>query len=125
MGKQKGLTRDQLNKIRKLLLKRRAQLTLNLRSGLEEIESHEGHHLADLEDIDDVQDNDAVFEVVNNASATLEQIDRALENIEKGTYGICEDCNAKIALDRLQALPFATRCIECKRKAELEEVEEQ
>ena len=120
--KAKALTKDQLAKIKRKLLERRAQLSDNLKSGLEEIESHEGHHLADLEDIDDVQDNDAIFEVVNNASATLEQIDRALKMIEEGTYGICEECNSPISLERLKALPFATQCIECKRKAEMEGV---
>jgi len=120
--KAKALTKDQLAKIKRKLLERRAQLSDNLKSGLEEIESHEGHHLADLEDIDDVQDNDAIFEVVNNASATLEQIDRALQMIENGTYGICEECNAPISIERLKALPFATQCIECKRKAEMEGV---
>ncbi len=122
MGKTRALTKDQLRKIKRSLLQRRTQLSDNLKSGLEEIESHEGHHLADLEDIDDVQDNDAVFEVVNVSSSTLEQIDRALEKIEKGSYGICEDCNSAIAAERLRALPFATQCIECKRKAEIEEV---
>ena len=90
----------------------------NLKSGLVEIESQEAHHLADLEDIDSVQDNDAVLEVVSNASSNLEQIDKALEQIDKGTYGICEDCNSPILLERLKALPFATQCIECKRLAE-------
>ena len=121
MGKTKTLSKDQVNKFKGFLLKRRAQLSSNLKSGLEEIVSKEGHHLADLEDIDDVQDNDAVFEVVNNTSATLEQIEKALEKIEKGTYGECEDCNERIPLERLQALPFATQCIECKRKAEEED----
>ena len=76
--------------------------------------------MADLEDIDNVQDNDAVFEMVNNASHTLEQIEKALEKLEKGTYGICEDCNSPISVERLRALPFATQCIECKRISETE-----
>ena len=116
--KAKALTKDQINKIKQLLLKRRVELSTNLRSGLEEIESHEGHHLADLEDIDDVQDNDAIFEVVNNASATLEQIDRALEKIKKGTYGICEDCGEDISIERLKARPVTSLCIGCKTKRE-------
>lgn len=121
MAKKSILSKDELRKIRSLLLKRREQFTSNLKSGLEEIENHEGHHLADLEDIDNIQDNDAVFEVVNNASANLEQIEKALEKIEHGSYGVCEDCGEVIGVERLHALPFATQCIACKRKAELEE----
>lgn len=120
MAKKKNLSRDQLRKIKATLVERRNQLTNNLKSGLVEIESQEGHHLADLEDIDNIQDNDAVFEVVNNASASLDQIEKAIEKIEKGTYGTCEDCGLPITVERLKALPFATQCIECRRKAELE-----
>jgi DnaK suppressor protein len=116
----KNLTKDELRKIKQTLVQRRTQLTSNLKSGLVEIGNQEGHHLADLEDIDNIQDNDAVFEVVNNASASLEQIEKAIEKIDKGTYGTCEDCGLPISEERLKALPFAIQCIECRRKAELE-----
>ena len=51
-------------------------------------------------------------------ASQLGQIDLALKKIENGTYGICEDCGEEIPLVRLEALPFATQCIDCKRKAE-------
>ncbi|HAK96712.1 MAG TPA: molecular chaperone DnaK [Planctomycetes bacterium] len=120
MAKKRNLAKEQLRKIKATLVERRNQLKNNLKSGLVEIENQEGHHLADLEDIDNIQDNDAVFEVVNNASASLDQIEKAIEKIDKGTYGTCEDCGLPITVERLKALPFATQCIECRRKAELE-----
>ena len=40
--------------------------------------------------------------MVNNTSATLEQIDKALEKIDKGSYGVCEDCSERIPLERLR-----------------------
>jgi len=48
------------------------------------------------------------------------KIKEALGRLDSGTYGICEDCSGEIPLARLEALPFATQCIHCKRKAELE-----
>lgn len=42
-----------------------------------------------------------------------EQAEHARELRAKGAYGICEDCGKKIAPERLEALPEATRCIEC------------
>lgn len=54
----------------------------------------------------------------------LEKIDHALEKLEQGTYGICEDCGAEICELRLKAVPFAIYCIECKQKREeLEQIE--
>jgi DnaK suppressor protein len=38
--------------------------------------------------------------------------------IEKGTYGICENCGRPIAEERLRAIPWTTLCIDCKRLEE-------
>ena len=43
----------------------------------------------------------------------LEQVEDALERIEKGNYGKCEECGELIAAPRLEALPFAKFCIQC------------
>jgi DnaK suppressor protein len=44
----------------------------------------------------------------------LEEVERALQRLHDGVYGICERCRRPIALQRLQAIPYATLCIECK-----------
>lgn len=48
------------------------------------------------------------------ARATVVEIDRALQKIEDGTYGICEQCGNVIPDARLQALPYAALCVTCK-----------
>jgi len=47
------------------------------------------------------------------------QLDEALQRLDEGTYGVCEDCETPIAQGRLRALPFARRCVECQQQAEL------
>jgi DnaK suppressor protein len=47
-------------------------------------------------------------------------IQRALDRLEDGTYGRCEECGRTIAGLRLVALPFATRCLECQQSYETE-----
>jgi len=44
----------------------------------------------------------------------LTEVDSALNKFEKGNYGICENCNKPIAPARLEALPQATLCMNCK-----------
>ena len=49
------------------------------------------------------------------------KIKEALERIELGTYGICEDCGEEISTERLKARPVTTLCIDCKKTQETEE----
>jgi DnaK suppressor protein len=48
------------------------------------------------------------------ARATVVEIDRALEKLDDGTYGLCEHCGSAIPDARLQALPYAALCVACK-----------
>lgn len=43
----------------------------------------------------------------------LLQIENALEKIEKGTYGICDQCHMPIDPERLKVIPYANFCIDC------------
>lgn len=52
---------------------------------------------------------------------TIDQIDEALERIDEGTYGECEECGVKIPKGRLRIRPFAKLCVECQEKVEREE----
>jgi len=51
------------------------------------------------------------------AEHQLVLIDEALARIAADTFGICLDCQKPIAADRLEALPWAARCIDCQRLA--------
>ncbi|HLH45963.1 MAG TPA: TraR/DksA C4-type zinc finger protein [Acidimicrobiales bacterium] len=48
------------------------------------------------------------------ARQAIEEIDRALEKIDAGTYGTCERCGQPIPEARLEALPHAALCVSCK-----------
>ena len=56
--------------------------------------------------------------MANNAREMLAQIERALERIDDGTYGVCESCGNPIGKMRLQAFPRATLCMACKQREE-------
>jgi DnaK suppressor protein len=47
---------------------------------------------------------------------SIADIDRALAKIEAGTYGVCDECGGDIGADRLEALPAASRCVDCARR---------
>lgn len=59
-------------------------------------------------------ENDAVLAGIGEATAAeLAQINRALAQLDQGSYGICSNCGKPISERRLQALPYSDRCITC------------
>jgi DnaK suppressor protein len=53
-----------------------------------------------------------------NSGQVLADIDSALKRIDEGTYGTCISCGQEIPVQRLEAYPAASLCIDCKRRAE-------
>lgn len=51
----------------------------------------------------------------------IKKIEQALDSIERGEYGFCEDCGTDIGIRRLEARPTATKCIDCKTFEEIRE----
>jgi DnaK suppressor protein len=96
---------------------------------LDEIQEDLGTSLEDATDEDGIDSHlaDSATETLDreveqgledNAEHLLAAIDAALKRVEEGTYGICERCGKPIDDARLEALPYATKCIECKRLEE-------
>ena len=60
------------------------------------------------------RENDDVLEALGGiARSELEKINIALDSIDRGEYGICALCKKSIAVERLKAIPYADRCINC------------
>ena len=79
-------------------------------------------HQDEVQDLADQASDAYDRELASSLSGTerfrLEAVEKALERVEKGSYGDCETCEKVIPLQRLKALPFARLCINCQ---ELEE----
>ena len=122
MARRKTLTKKQLAAIRDGLIDEREGL-------LQQVEELDAE--ADVKnwrdagfDDDPADSGSASFEretaqsLSNHARGLLTQIDEALRRMEAGTYGICERCGERIEPERLEAIPYATLCLECKRRDE-------
>jgi len=57
-----------------------------------------------------------VIALVETLRADLSAVSKATAKLEAGTYGMCERCGGPIGEDRLEAIPWATLCIDCKRR---------
>lgn len=86
--------------------------------------TRENEHLSDYADIA-TQESDHSFQlrIRDRERLLLKKIDQALERIEDGTFGLCEQCGEEIGAKRLEARPVATFCINCKTKLEEQEID--
>jgi DnaK suppressor protein len=83
---------------------------------VEEIAATQDNHLAETATA--TLDREIDYTLGENSSRLLAAIDASLERIENGTYGTCTRCGGEIAPERLEAYPWASLCIVCKREAE-------
>jgi DnaK suppressor protein len=74
------------------------------------------NHLGDAATI--TFDREMDYSLEGNSGHVLAAIDEALKRIEEGTFGTCARCGKPIAEERLEAMPHATKCIDCKRLEE-------
>lgn len=88
------------------------------RSGLEDAEtggigelSLYDQHPADLGSELAARQTD--FGLQQNIERLLEQVEKALKRIDEGTYGRCERCGRPISKERLEAIPYASTCVDC------------
>lgn len=100
------------------LLREIADLDAGLSESLEDSseESPYDQHLAETAAV--TLDREIDLTLQENARSALHQIRRALAKLDEGNYGLCDKCGKPISEGRLQAAPFATLCVDCKRLEE-------
>jgi DnaK suppressor protein len=108
---------------RQVLLTRRQQLLATVRQEWRDLHHQSldasGDALGEMGDRRVLNaETEVAYELMGSRSHVLAQIDRSLEKIDRGTYGLCEDCGEPIAPRRLSALPFAVRCLGCQESVE-------
>ncbi|GIW42084.1 MAG: molecular chaperone DnaK [Candidatus Binatia bacterium] len=106
--------KQRLLELKKQLLR---EIDQDLREGREgrKDEAMDAYDLASEE-----RDREIHFILSDREREKLQAIEDALERIENGTYGICEDCEGEIAQGRLEALPFTRLCVSCQQERERE-----
>lgn len=112
-----ALTRRLLEE-RERLAQEIAGLDADLAESLEESseESPYDQHMAETAAV--TLDREIDLTLQGSARSALSQIDRALAKLENGSYGLCDVCHKPIGEGRLEIAPYATLCVDCKRRDE-------
>lgn len=106
--------------VKEALLSRLADLRGGMRKKLESCRSVTPVSRGDASDLAaDSLDTDTALQLAQKGSSEIAQVEEALQKMEDGTYGDCELCGREIPWERMSALPYATLCIECKRREEI------
>lgn len=111
--------KDAILTMRNVLITRRDALRKALAGDLSMLKELRQQSVGDVVDaaLDSAQD-EISSQLAEVESRELASIEKALERMRRGNFGLCEGCNTKIPMARLNALPYATYCIDCQREME-------
>ncbi len=115
------LSRSEKNAYKKRLLEAKNQFIRKIGqtfSESNEIETDVAQDLADK--AESSYTKEFLLSLSDTERRQLLQIDDAIRTLEKGSYGLCQNCGQAISKKRMEALPWATLCIDCQQKLEKE-----
>ncbi|MCH9631567.1 MAG: General stress protein 16O [Chlamydiia bacterium] len=116
-----ALKKAQIDDFKSRLIELRGQLNSALKEATEDVKVSDeskgySQHQAD-EGTDDFG-RTINLEISNKESFILRQVERALEKIDEGTYGVCDITDEEIPIKRLEAVPYATMTVSAQDKFE-------
>ena len=112
------MRRRDLNFFRKLLNSRLQELLMEAEKTKNTVKGTEESSSDPMDQASDQLERDFLLRLRDRESKLMVKIKEALEKIESGTFGVCEECGQQISLKRLRARPMATLCIDCKHEQE-------
>ncbi|NGX38491.1 MAG: General stress protein 16O [Chlamydiae bacterium] len=115
------LKKSQIEDFKKRLLELREEMTKMVKETSEDVKTvgeSKGYSQHQADEGTDDFDRTISLQLTDKEIRILRQIDRALEKIEEGTYGICDISEEEIPLKRLEAIPYATMTVASQEKFE-------
>ena len=102
-----------------------------LNQRMQELRSEAGKTVEDMDEDENFPDpadraslesnRNSVLRIRDRERKLIFKIQEALQRLDDGNYGICEECGEEIGIERLKARPVTTLCIGCKSSQEIEE----
>lgn len=117
------MKKELLEKIKKELIKEKERLKKELKEFAQESKYVKDDYETKHVDLGTKEDENAaevlafsdLLSLERDLETRLLEVNKALEKIEKGIYGICEKCKKEIEEKRLEAFPSANLCLKCKK----------
>lgn len=122
-GKNSPFTAEFISQVKEILLKEKARLENDLASFTRKNPKVAGDYNSDFPDYGDKEDENAAevaeyaasLPLEDNLEKGLRDVNKALDNISKDTFGVCKYCKKPIEEKRLLARPTSSACVACKK----------
>ena len=116
------MNQKDLKRFRKMLEESRDSLLQSAKKTLMEESNFDTDDLPDeIDQASSEYNQSMVFRLRDREKFLLKKIEKALQRIEDGSFGMCERCEEPISMKRLEARPVTTLCIRCKEEQEKKE----
>ena len=113
------MNKKELKKFKDILDERREEVLQSVAIQKEQGVGFSADDLADEVDLASSESEQSMnLRLRDRERVLLKKIDKMLQKIEEGSYGICESCGEEIGLKRLEARPVTDLCIRCKEEQE-------
>jgi DnaK suppressor protein len=115
----KGIDKKTIARLKKVLLKEREEIVGEVRQIFESSKEMGQDGIQDIGDeAANIYNKQILLSLTESERTRLQEVDEALDRIDAGTYGICEECGEPIGLKRLEVRPVAKYCVPCLTKME-------
>ncbi|MBI4428663.1 MAG: TraR/DksA C4-type zinc finger protein [Ignavibacteriales bacterium] len=122
--RKKGYTKSELDYFKTIIIEKRKEILEeleSLKSSMMDVTTGEyvtenSTYSLHMEQGTDAMEREKTFLFASREGKFLNYLDDALKRIEKGDYGFCQDCGKLIEKERLEAVPHAQLCVQCKLK---------
>ncbi|MBI2608518.1 MAG: RNA polymerase-binding protein DksA [Deltaproteobacteria bacterium] len=116
------MKKQDVQKFKNILEEQKKRLLESVQKTVEEDLKLPTEDLSDEVDLASNEINQSIaFRLRDRERVLLQKIERALERIEQGEFGVCDQCGDEIEVKRLEARPVTTLCISCKEEQEQKE----
>jgi DnaK suppressor protein len=116
------LSEEKIKQIREKLETRRAELVDKSRTAQQEMKNTDPHSPADsVDESTEEQGVSTRLKFADRNKDSLADVNEAIERIDQGDFGNCLECEEPIPPKRLEAMPTAKLCIDCKERLEKKE----
>ena len=116
--RRRRIRRENLSRLKTILWEKRKELIKRMSGEVQGLEADDNAKKDSMDRAFESEEDSVLIALLDVKSGTLEQIDAALQRFGEGRFGVCEECEKDIPIQRLQVVPYTLYCKGCQEEQE-------